>query len=262
MSTSTDTREHLHNRELSLRSASFEFRDLPNWTEKLKDRSFVVNWLRQRQQADFEQHDDVNDPYLKPLVWGRDDVTMWFNELAGCVEGGGFVDEGVGKRSIDGAAILESVPEDQKPWPPSQNSDKMVLDLLGPSAWPITYRQTTTVNGFTIQTTAGYHQDLKSQKMEKQKQNDNYGLIDKSKPGYTKMLIFHYRDPCQLHNLPTTKQIHPQQPHTFEDKLRNSKLGTLPEEVFSQIFEYLSISTIPFGEAKEHLNAMNEWKES
>lgn len=43
----------------------------------------MVNWLRQRQQADFEQHDDVNDPYLKPLVWGRDDVTMWFNELAG-----------------------------------------------------------------------------------------------------------------------------------------------------------------------------------
>ncbi|KAK6335894.1 hypothetical protein TWF730_003268 [Orbilia blumenaviensis] len=190
----------LHARELSLRSASLDFRDLPDWTQKLKDKSFVANWLRDRQNADFglfsdDNGDDDNgdgneskhgfkDPRYKPLVWGRDDVTMWFNELAGYkhyvrrlqkqgvniepdVEAVWRLDAPVGEdvrgRLVDAAATLENIPEDQKLWRPSSfpscsclspdhTDHGGVLDLLDPSMWPIIYGRTINItNNFPIE---------------------------------------------------------------------------------------------------------------
>ncbi|KAK6343001.1 hypothetical protein TWF718_008379 [Orbilia javanica] len=506
----------LHNQELSIRAASLEFRDLPDWTEKLKDRKFVTDWLRGRQQQDFEEYDDVDDPYLKPLVWGRDDVTMWFNELAAYkhyvrrlrkqgvrIEPDaeavwrvdGPVGEGVRRRLVDGAALLENALEDQT----------VIQDILDPSMWPIIYGKTTTVDGYIIQgpdttkdedlrasnpnycwlpsefkvsedggstkitsyvnnisslqqestllpifekvftafvplfnhvlaeterqlwtlsrcidptpwksrvndgvlvaskdacvkasnelldqmETSGQMKDTfegigvpasprpdgcssmfpvknslrlipdaiwKPPKISKfnrlegrtakvivsmvnimlspenpeyqaggwslngfrneriiatgvyfydqenitetylslrrkgfgrhkpttreiervrTKQNraivypnfyqhriSSFNLLDKSKPGHTKMLIFHYCDPSEPHTLQTTTEIHPQQPNHFEDLLRNSKLGSLPEEVFSQILAEISLSKISLDDARGHRWAMINWKES
>ncbi|KAK6505703.1 hypothetical protein TWF481_007595 [Arthrobotrys musiformis] len=162
----------LQDRELSIQSASLAFRDLEDWTQKLKDRTFVVNWLRERQQADFEEYADVKDFLVKPLVWGRDDVTMWFNELAGCkryirrlekeglriepdVEGAWRVDmpveEGVRKGLADGVLMLENIPEDQKLWRFSCLNPNMVLDVLDPSIYPIIYKKTTLNDGTVIE---------------------------------------------------------------------------------------------------------------
>ncbi|KAF3126321.1 hypothetical protein TWF569_000591 [Orbilia oligospora] len=515
--------KELHNRELSIRAASVKFRELPNWTEKLKNRSFVTNWLRQRQQDDFEDYEDVKDPYLKPFVWGRDDVTMWFNELAAYKHyvrklqkqglriepdaeavwrGDGLVEEEVRRKLIDAATILESIPEAEKLWRKSQDSGPVVLDLVDPSMWPIIYHRTATADGLPLyrpshtndddlrasnpmycwlpsefevsedgESTkiASYVNNLASPRDEmivipilekiftafvplfnhvlaeterqlwttsrcidpspwKSRVNDgmivaskekcteasekllnemensgqisdtfegigdfanrrpkgyesmfpiknsiklipdaiwkpprapklnrlegkmskvivsmvnimlspenpeykaeewrlngfrneriiatgvyyyaqkninetylalrrrsfgkstcapreiesvrtkenraivypnfyehripNFTLADKTKPGYSKMLVFHYCDPCQLHNLPTTEQIHPQQPQVLEDRLRHSKLGALPEEVFSQILSYLSITMISREEAEEYRSEMIQW---
>ncbi|KAF3130425.1 hypothetical protein TWF703_008222 [Orbilia oligospora] len=64
-------------------------------------------------------------------------------------------------------------------------------------------------------------------------------LIDKTKPGHLKMLMFHLVDPD--FNLLTTKDIPPQQPGLYEKILRNSGLGRLPEDVFAIILGYLNI---------------------
>ncbi|KAK6504313.1 hypothetical protein TWF506_002516 [Arthrobotrys conoides] len=521
--------KELHDRELSIRAASVEFRDLPNWTEKLKNRSFVTDWLRERQRIDFEEYEDGKDPHLKPLVWGRDDVTMWYNELAaykhyvrrlqrqgflgiepdaeGVWRGDGIVDEEVRKGLVDAAAILENVPEDQQLWrePQSSSSSPVVLDLVDPSMWPIIYDQTPATNGlpllgpsyhndeelrasdpkycwlpsefkvsedgkrtkitsyinnlaspreeavfkpvlekiftafvplfnhvlaeteaqlwtgsrcidptpwksrahdgtlvaskeacmkastelldqmektgqmsdtfegigvlahsrpedyqsmFPIKNSLNLIQDAiwkppkpsKLKRLEgrtakvivsmvnimlspenpeyqaeewqlngvrneriiatgvyyyaqeninetylalrrrsfgrakitpreiewvKTKENraivypnfyehriPSFTLTDKTKPGHSKMLIFHYCDPCELHGLPTTKEIYPQQPHVFESRLRSSKLGNLPEEIFSQIINYLQIATISRKEAEDRRYEMNQWRKS
>ncbi|KAK6532806.1 hypothetical protein TWF281_006980 [Arthrobotrys megalospora] len=515
--------KELCERELSIRWASVAFREQPDWTEKLKDRSFVVDWLRQRQQSDFDQYSD-SDPTLKPLVWGRDDITMWFNELAAYKHyvrrlqkqglkiepdteavwrGDELVDEKTREELIDAAATLENMPEDQKLWRPHTN--EMIFDLVDPSMWPIIYNQTTTPEGNRIDNyssdgrkfsskmycwlpsefeisgdgkntkIASYINNLASPQEEtvfvpilervftafiplfnhvlaeverklwagsrcvdptpwrsrvhdstliaskeacmqasknlldqmekdgtmtddiekigvpihpKPKNNTEYrsmfpvknswrlisdavwkppkisrfnklegrtanvivrmmnielspenprwdgeewhldgtlneriiatgvyyyaqenigetylalrrrdrgiqatvpieiewiktkenraivypnfyehripafSLIDKTKPGYSKLLIFYYCDPWQRSALPTTRIVLPQQPGQFEDMLRKSQLGSLPEEVFSQITSYLPLITITAGEAREHRLQMIAEKEA
>ncbi|KAF3928731.1 hypothetical protein AA313_de0207408 [Arthrobotrys entomopaga] len=75
-----------------------------------------------------------------------------------------------------------------------------------------------------------------------QHQVQPFELIDKTKPGYRKILVFFLCDPSPDFDLPTTSTIAPQQPEfreEAEETLRSGNLGKMPEEVFSMILEKL-----------------------
>ncbi|KAK6340137.1 hypothetical protein TWF730_001908 [Orbilia blumenaviensis] len=67
-------------------------------------------------------------------------------------------------------------------------------------------------------------------------------LVDDKKPGHLKMVMFHLCDP-DFGELLSTQDIIPQQPGLYEKILRSSSLGTLPEDIFSLILEYLPLPT-------------------
>ncbi|KAF3904910.1 hypothetical protein ABW20_dc0108310 [Dactylellina cionopaga] len=69
----------------------------------------------------------------------------------------------------------------------------------------------------------------------------SFSLVDRTKPGYRNVLIFLLCDPA-VDNLPTTKDIAPQQPETryeLEKALREGPLGKFPEEILCLILAEL-----------------------
>ncbi|EPS44456.1 hypothetical protein H072_1551 [Dactylellina haptotyla CBS 200.50] len=75
-----------------------------------------------------------------------------------------------------------------------------------------------------------------------QHQVQPFELVDKTKPGYRKILVFFLCEPHETHNMPTTQTVAPQQPYDREqvlELLRQSKIGQLPEEIFQLIVEKL-----------------------
>ncbi|KAK6331466.1 hypothetical protein TWF730_004548 [Orbilia blumenaviensis] len=83
-------------------------------------------------------------------------------------------------------------------------------------------------------------------------------LVDRSKPGFQKVLIFYLCEPSMAHNMPSTDTVLPQQPEArpaFIDELRDTPLGSLPEEVFQMIIGFLPppISREEAGEYRDDL---------
>ncbi|EGX45729.1 hypothetical protein AOL_s00140g45 [Orbilia oligospora ATCC 24927] len=75
-----------------------------------------------------------------------------------------------------------------------------------------------------------------------QHQVQPFELVDKTKPGYRKVLVFFLCDPSKENKVPTSKIVAPQQPEARKDlveTLRQGPLGNLPEEVFRLIVEAL-----------------------
>ncbi|KAF3904402.1 hypothetical protein ABW21_db0203717 [Orbilia brochopaga] len=69
-----------------------------------------------------------------------------------------------------------------------------------------------------------------------------FELVDKTKPGYRKILVFFLCDPSEENEVPTSRIVAPQQPGArkdVEEALRSGPLGKLPEEVFRLILEEL-----------------------
>ncbi|KAK6527301.1 hypothetical protein TWF281_010488 [Arthrobotrys megalospora] len=80
----------------------------------------------------------------------------------------------------------------------------------------------------------------------------SFELIDKTKPGHRKILVFFLCDPG--HEVPTTRTVEPQQPEArfrLEESMREGKLGKLPEEIFSSITKELP-PIISLAEAKRY----------
>ncbi|KAK6342339.1 hypothetical protein TWF718_007741 [Orbilia javanica] len=75
-----------------------------------------------------------------------------------------------------------------------------------------------------------------------QHQVQPFKLVDPTKPGYRKVLVFFLCDPSEENDVPTTRVVAPQQPEARKDlveALRQGPLGSLPEEVFRLIVEEL-----------------------
>ncbi|RVD87213.1 uncharacterized protein DFL_001456 [Arthrobotrys flagrans] len=75
-----------------------------------------------------------------------------------------------------------------------------------------------------------------------QHQVQPFELVDKTKPGYRKVLVFFLCDPSKENEVPTSRVVAPQQPEARKDlvdTLRQGPLGDLPEEVFHLIVEAL-----------------------
>ncbi|KAK6518783.1 hypothetical protein TWF506_005918 [Arthrobotrys conoides] len=75
-----------------------------------------------------------------------------------------------------------------------------------------------------------------------QHQVQPFELVDKTKPGYRKVLVFFLCDPSKENEVPTSRVVAPQQPEARKDlvdTLRLGPLGNLPEEVFRLIVEAL-----------------------
>ncbi|KAF3192895.1 hypothetical protein TWF225_011683 [Orbilia oligospora] len=175
--------ERLRNREISIRKASCAFRELENWTEKLKDRGFVADWLFK-----WVEDESLKSGGLKVLVWNKEDVEYWFEEVKGFKKvskrGGGVegVNDGVWKRDgaveeelrrelMDAVAILGRS-KDQKishiwsepgaapvPPPPRLPMSFALLDpsigpitLLNPSMYPVVYNKTLIFKNGELQT--------------------------------------------------------------------------------------------------------------
>ncbi|KAK6525267.1 hypothetical protein TWF694_005413 [Orbilia ellipsospora] len=67
-----------------------------------------------------------------------------------------------------------------------------------------------------------------------------FQLVDKTKPGYRKILVFFLCDPSEHHKMPTTKTVPPQQPDVREAALkvlRGSPADKLPVELFQEIIK-------------------------
>ncbi|KAJ6256441.1 hypothetical protein Dda_8942 [Drechslerella dactyloides] len=75
-----------------------------------------------------------------------------------------------------------------------------------------------------------------------QHQVQPFKLVDNTKPGYRKILVFFLCDPTEENTAPTSRIVAPQQPGArkeVEELLRKGPLGKLPEEVFRLILEQL-----------------------
>ncbi|KAF3315923.1 hypothetical protein TWF173_003118 [Orbilia oligospora] len=172
--------ERLKSRELSIQGASIAFRELPDWTEKLEDRNFVAEWLRERLESNIE--DSLRSP-----VWNREDITYWFGELKkyknyietireegvsvepatdGVWKSHRLMDENLRQALIDATKTLElaiaevpfpptwlpswaktSPPPPRPPFPPLSPPTHQwagIGCLLEPSMYPIAYNQTLT----------------------------------------------------------------------------------------------------------------------
>ncbi|KAK6334627.1 hypothetical protein TWF718_010083 [Orbilia javanica] len=86
-----------------------------------------------------------------------------------------------------------------------------------------------------------------------QHQVQPFRLLDPTKPGHRKIIVFFLCDPHH-NDLPTTRTIAPQQPEfrrEVEDRLREGSMGRVPEEIFEQIMNELP-ETIREEEAFEY----------
>ncbi|KAF3920641.1 hypothetical protein ABW21_db0205378 [Orbilia brochopaga] len=140
-------------REQYLRAFSATVREKLDWTEKIKDRSLFVKWVKEANEQDMLASDHA------VLTWTPEDIRFSYQELENsykpfveamrekgvpiepdvdCVwKSDGLIDEELRKQLIDAVATLENVPEEQKDWHPGSN--QKVLDLVHPSLWPIVY---------------------------------------------------------------------------------------------------------------------------
>ncbi|KAK6522862.1 hypothetical protein TWF281_002292 [Arthrobotrys megalospora] len=74
-------------------------------------------------------------------------------------------------------------------------------------------------------------------------------LVDRNKPGFVKLLIFHLCDPT-IEDLPSTRTVPPQQPGQLEHLLRQTRaLGRLPEEIFQLILSHVVGNIMTMKEA-------------
>ncbi|KAF3295500.1 hypothetical protein TWF132_001544 [Orbilia oligospora] len=148
-------------REQYLRKFSASIREEENWTEKITDRSFIANKLREAASTDGLRIGK------RIHVWDKDDVDFVYQELIQkykpyveeCKEIGiqpsidgvwridDFADEKTRLDLIKAAATLESDPK--KKWHPESN--QQLLDLVHPSWWPIIYGRTKSISGATIE---------------------------------------------------------------------------------------------------------------
>ncbi|KAK6336942.1 hypothetical protein TWF718_009731 [Orbilia javanica] len=150
-------------REQYLRKFSASIREETDWVEKITDRSFIVNKLREAAAVD-----GVNSISGKPVyVWDKEDIDFVYQELirkykpyveeckgVGIQPGidgvwriDGFADEKLRGDLIKAAATLENGP--CKMWHPESN--QQLLDLVHPSMWPIIYGRTRTISGEVVQ---------------------------------------------------------------------------------------------------------------
>ncbi|KAK6515952.1 hypothetical protein TWF281_004543 [Arthrobotrys megalospora] len=152
-------------REKCLRQFSASFRDDPNWTSNLNDRSYFIKRLREA----YKQDENVNGE--KVAVWDKDYAEFVWMELIDryrpyalqCKDEDGkgiephieavwrgdfLVEETVRRALIEAVNTLENVPEDQKLWHPGSNGQ--VLDLVHPSYWPVIYGRTLFSDGEII----------------------------------------------------------------------------------------------------------------
>ncbi|KAK6522421.1 hypothetical protein TWF281_002982 [Arthrobotrys megalospora] len=80
----------------------------------------------------------------------------------------------------------------------------------------------------------------------------SFGLVDATKPGFAKMVVFHVCNPFHT-DPPSTRKIPPQQPGQYEQSLRNSLIGQkLPEEIFQKIISYVCGNMMTEEEARSH----------
>ncbi|KAF3181110.1 hypothetical protein TWF788_006611 [Orbilia oligospora] len=148
-------------REQYLRRFSASIREEENWVEKITDRSFTANKLREIASLDGLRKGK------RIHVWDKDDVDFVYQELIHkykpyveeCKEIGiqpsidgvwridDFADEKTRLDLIKAAATLENDPK--KKWHPESNGQ--LLDLVHPSWWPIIYGRSKSINGATIE---------------------------------------------------------------------------------------------------------------
>ncbi|KAK6512954.1 hypothetical protein TWF506_009116 [Arthrobotrys conoides] len=148
-------------REQYLRKFSASIREEINWTEKITDRKFIANKLREAASVD-------GLVFGKRIhVWDKEDLGYIYNELTqeykpyveACKESriqpsvdgvwriDDFADESLRTDLIKAAATLENDP--RKKWHPESN--QQLLDLVHPSWWPIIYGRSRTIEGEIIQ---------------------------------------------------------------------------------------------------------------
>ncbi|KAK6530055.1 hypothetical protein TWF694_003429 [Orbilia ellipsospora] len=135
-----------------------------------------------------------------------------------------------------------------------------VMDLEQYSNWPYVFNMASW-DASTVQT-IGSIQTKENRAIAFpnifQHQVQPFKLIDKTKPGYRKILVFFLCDPSPDLDLPTTKTVAPQQPEFREEAeqaLRSGNLGKMPEEVFNMILEKLpeAITKLEALEYREQL---------
>ncbi|KAK6358642.1 hypothetical protein TWF730_007965 [Orbilia blumenaviensis] len=148
-------------REQCLRKFSAQFREEKDWTEKLKDRSFVANKFREAASVDCALFDE------KIQIWSKEDVELVYKELTegykpfaekwrksglqpdidGVWRTDNFVDENLRQELVKAAATLEADPE--KPW--HSVVGRQVLDLVHPCDYPIVYGRSKTIDGEPVE---------------------------------------------------------------------------------------------------------------
>ncbi|KAK6511026.1 hypothetical protein TWF506_010110 [Arthrobotrys conoides] len=109
------------------------------------------------------------------------------------------------------------------------------------SDWPIVFNMSSKFQSWAVQE-VGQIETKKNRAIAfpniYQHQVQPFTLIDPTKPGYRKILVFFLCDPSN-HDLPTTRTVAPQQPEfrvEIENTLRNGPMGKVPEEVFGMVF--------------------------
>ncbi|KAK6519409.1 hypothetical protein TWF281_003243 [Arthrobotrys megalospora] len=147
-------------REQCLRKFSALFREEEDWTEKLTDRTFVANKLREAASIDCSLLSE------RIHIWSKEDVDLVYKELTEeykpyvekCKETGlqpdidgvwridNLVDETLRQHLIKAATILEADPD--KPW--HSVIGRQLLDLVHPCDFPIVYGRSKTIDGETV----------------------------------------------------------------------------------------------------------------
>ncbi|KAK6514727.1 hypothetical protein TWF281_004922 [Arthrobotrys megalospora] len=84
-----------------------------------------------------------------------------------------------------------------------------------------------------------------------------FELVDKTKPGYRKVLVFFLCDPSKHNSVPTTRTVPPQQPNFRKTALEALPLEKLPIEIFYEIKKHLP-PPISKEEALEYYHRLME----
>ncbi|KAF3177370.1 hypothetical protein TWF788_007801 [Orbilia oligospora] len=119
-----------------------------------------------------------------------------------------------------------------------QRGDPGIYEILEQNSdWPIVFNMSSESQSWAVQE-IGQTETKKNRAIAfpniYQHQVQPFKLLDPTKPGYRKILVFFLCDPSN-DDLPTTRVVAPQQPEfrvEIENMLRNGPMGKLPEEVF------------------------------
>ncbi|RVD83576.1 uncharacterized protein DFL_007960 [Arthrobotrys flagrans] len=108
------------------------------------------------------------------------------------------------------------------------------------SDWPIVFNMSSESQSWAVQE-IGQIETKKNRAIAfpniYQHQVQPFTLLDRTKPGYRKILVFFLCDPSN-EDLPTTGTVAPQQPEfrvEIENMLRKGPMGKMPEEVFRMV---------------------------